>query len=533
MTTRFAVETVHDLQADPNAELQVGRHRHDVLAEVPPAVKTTRFVIETLHDLQADSNAQLQVGRHRHDVLAEVISTVKTTRFVVETLHDLQPDPAAEVQFGRFSFDVLARRFLAPATCPVPAFWRYFSHNFADQFEIESRYSTTISRGAQSLSEERTQRFQRPRRTVTVRWSEKGLDDKRNLMDLMQIIRQFKTEEWMIPLSSHAGCITAGASATDTIVEGDFTLRPFFVGSRVAVVKIQGDRGDVQNDEGDLVGVHVSTIEDKINDTVFQLQDPLPFDVTADRAFLVPMICTHPRLQDTIDQHHCRLWNIEMEFEEHGGKTAIPPSADDLPENFDSYRDLPILRPRHDYSNPLNIEIFQEGEQVEIGRGKSTFPRGATHRVKHRIRMIEEREKGWDYVRFFDTRRGRLRPFWMIDQEMLFTINNLQTSFIEVTKLGDFDEFKKNSEFFGFMMKDGTCYVREIVTFDDLASWRLTVADVLPAGLSAQNVVLAGRARPTRMQEDSFKTRWFHINAVQFEVRTISLLQEKDVTLDP
>ena len=512
----------------------MGRHNWEALAAVPPAVKATRFVAEVVHDQQADAAAELQVGRHNWEALAESILSVKTTRFVAEVVHDQQADAAAEVQVGRTNFEALGRSFITPTACTIPNFWRLFAHNWADSFKLETRFRTAISRGAVDLSEDRTQIFERPRRTLKVRWSEKGLDDRRNLQDLIQSLRSWKSEDWVIPLSSDEGCLTENAASAQDIIKGDFTKRRFFVGARVALVKTLGDRGDVQDENGDLAGVHETIIAEKINDTEFRLEDNLPFDVTAFQGYLVPLICVHPRLQDTIKQHHCRLWDIEMEFEERGGSTALPPIADDIPDNFDTYRDIPILRPRHDYSNPLNIEILQEGQQIEIGRDKATFPRGATQRVKHRIRMLEQREKGWDYVRFFESRRGRLKSFWLIDQEMIFDVTDIETTFIDVRKVGDFDEFQVDNEFFGFMLKDGSCFVREIVTFNDLpTAWRMSVADVLPPGLAFQDVIAAGRARPTRMIEDSMQETWFHTDALRFETRTISLLEEKDVTLDP
>ena len=533
-TTRFAIETLHDQQADSAANLIVQRHGQEVIAQVPPAARTTRFAIETVHDQQADAAAQLIIQRHGQEVIGEQPPVVSTTRFAIETVHDQQADAAAQLIIQRHGQEILARRFIQLTACNIPDFWRYFSHNFVDEFVLETLYRTAVSRGADTLSEDRTQMFERPRRTMTIRWSEKGLDDKRNLMDLIQAIRQFKTNEWMIPLAPDMGCINEDATALTSTIKGDFTLRRLAIGGRVAVVTTVGDRSDVQNQEGDMAGIHISVIQDRPNFDEIVLQDALPFDISAGRAFIVPLVCVHPRLIDDVGQHHGRLWDIKLEFEEVGGPTAIPPTADDLPDNFDSYRDSPIFRPRHDYSNPLNIQILQDGDQEELGRGKGTYTRGDSQRVKHRIRMFEEREKGWDYLRFFDTRRGRLRPFWLIDQEDLFVVSSIDPNFIDVAKLGTLTEFEKDGQFFGFMMKDGTCYAREVLSVTDLpAAWRLNMVDLLPSGLDANDVVLAGRVRHTRMLNDSFVERWFHGNAVAFDVETISLLEEKDVTIDP
>lgn len=476
----------------------------------------------------------IRIGKQSFEVLASTQERCQTTRFVAEVLHDQQADPDADLQIGNMGIEALAHSSTPLTPCSLPAFWEFFSHNFATVLRLETQCRTAITRGADSLSENRTQIFQRPRRTISVRWSEKGSVSQANLMRLMQVIRSDKTNNWVVPLYCDAGVVSVPALTGETILEGQFERRRFFLNGLVAVVKTRGPAGEVQDEEGNLVGVHITTLLDQPDTNKIQLTDPLPFNVSAQTTCVMPLICVYPRMQDTIQQHTAKVWDTTMEFEERGGPTAIPFMTTDLPAGFDVYRGRPILRPRHDYTNPLNIEIFQEGEQVDQGRGIATYPRGASQRVKHRIRMIEERDPGWDYIQFFESRRGRFRSFWMIDQEALFSIADLETNFIDVVKLGDFSEFEKDTEYFGFMMKDGTCYVREISTIQDLPTdWRLTVVEALPAGLNFQDVCLAGRARPTRMLEDTLLEEWFHNNAVRFEVSTLSLLKEETITLDP
>ncbi len=534
MTTRYMAEVLHDQQADSSAQVQVGKTAWELLSEVPPSVKTTRYVVETVHDQQPDSSADILIGKHSMELMAEVPTLVKTTRYMVETVHDQQADPTADVQVGKVSFELLAKSFTRLEACTTPSFWRYFSHNWAKKFQVTTAYRTAVSRGSESLSEDRTQIWQRPRRTIKIEWAEKGLDDKRNLFDLMQAIRELKKSDWIIPLSSDCALITRDEASSSDFVQGNFDFRRFFLGGSVAIVKFSKGTNDVQDENGDLFGVHLTSLLERTATDEYQLTDALPFSIVGGATFMVPMVCVIPHMLTAIRQHHCRLWQTSFEFTEDGGPTCIPSLTDGNPPNFDTYQDRPIFRPRHDYTNPLNISILQEGTQEVIGRNVETFPRGETERVRHTITMFEERALAWDYITFFETRRGRLRSFWLIDQEMLFTVTDIEVTFVEITALGTFAEFQKDNTHFGFMMKDGTCFVREVVTFDDLGGvWRMTMLDTLPSGLQFQDVVLSGRARDTRMVEDSLTEQWFHGEAVRFTVKTISLLEEKDVTLDP
>lgn len=532
--TRMTSNTAHAPAASALAQVRIDRHNMEVLADAPTFAKSTRFTANVAHAPQPSGSAVIHVDRHNQEVLAGLRIEAKTTRFTTNTAHAPQPTGAAQIRVDRSNFEVLARSFIPLTPCTVPALWEMFAHNWADQFELETTYRTTVSRSPLKVSEDRTQLFQRPRRSVKVRWTEQGLGFKDNLIRLIQSFRSMADEDWMVPLYCDMALITEDATATSTEVKGDFTKRRFFIGGRVALMPFATYMNDIADPATGLVNnVHLSHIQAKIGEEHFQLADALPTTMVKNCSVMFPVMCVHPVLRVNIKQHHCRLWDIELEFIEKGGATALPPTADDLPPGFDIYRDIPILRPRHDYSDALDIELLKEGNQFELGRDLETIQRGDHSRVKHKIRFQENRDIGWDYIRFFDTRRGRLRPFFLIDQEDIFDVVDLQTNFIDVRQTGNFTEFQKDMGFYGFVMEDGTCFVREIITVQDVATaWRLTVADVLPV-LDFTKVRQSGRAHLTRNLLDSFTERWRHCNLLTFDMRTISLLEEKDVTLDP
>lgn len=530
--TRLVVETVHDSQAESTAEIQAHRLNIEALAQSPQIAKSTRLVTEVIHDSQVESTAEIQVHRSNIQVLGNQPVAVKTTRLVNEVVFDSQTESNAQIEISRLNWEVIGRRFIAMSPCDMPALWEFFAHNWADEIKLTTRYRTAVSRGAESLAEDRTQLFERPRRTIEVRYTELGLDDKANLQRLIQSMRSMTTEDWVVPLYCDMGLVTQDAASGQPVVRGDFRRRRFFTGGRVMLVPLVGPGGDTQKIDG-TNQVFVSYISYKNDENEFVLADNLDFSVLANGAVLMPLMCVHPHMQHRFRRYNGRVWDVTFEFEEKGGPTCIPATQDDVPPDFDVYRNWPILRARHNFSRAMDITIFQEGEQPELGRGKITVARGEAARVKHRFRLVEDSDRDvmWDYVRFFDSRKGRLLPYWLVDQEAVFTVANIQTNFIDVVKVGDFTEFQKQMDYFGFELLDGTCYVREIITIQDIGTaWRLTVADTLPT-IPFQNVALAGRARPTRMLEDAFTEVWSHIKGGEFTLDTISLLEEKNVDL--
>jgi hypothetical protein len=532
--TRLVTAVAHAPAASTEGEVQVTRHSQEVLALVPPEAAFTRLVLAVAHSPAPSTEGEIQITRHSQEILATPPPEVKFTRLVTAVAHAPAPSTEGEVQVSRFGFEVLARSFMPVSACGVPPLWELFAHNWADGLKMTTTYRTAVSRSPEKVSEDRTQLWQRPQRTLKVLWTERGLGFKENLVRLLQSLREMTSENWMVPLYPDMAFLSADAASGQPNIQADFTKRRFFTGGRVVVLPLMDSRADWQDDDDNPGTYHLSTIQAKISDTEFQLADNLPISYLAGSAVVVPIICVHPLMQITIDQHHCRLWEVELSFLERKGPTALPPTADDVVGGFETYRDIPILRPDHDFSNPLEIKLIREGDQVDIGRDKATFPRGDYNRVRHAVSHMESRDSGWKYIEFFDSRRGRLRPFWLIDQENLMEVLDLEINFIDVRQIGDFTEFQEDMQYFGFQMSDGTCYVREIVTIQDVATaWRLTVVDALPGGLDFADVKLAGRAHLTRNLEDSFTEEWHHCKVLEFEMETISLLEEKDVDLEP
>jgi hypothetical protein len=522
---------------DADATVAVTRYSFETLAvQLPSVAAVPRFTSMAIAEANAadDADATVAVTRYSFETLALQVSLAHVPRFTSMAIAEANAadDADATVAVTRSSFEVLAPRFIQLASTALPGgLTEYFANNWANSVEIETTYRTDITRGAQSVAEDRVQVWERPERVVKMRWTEIGPDEKQNLERLLTQLRRMQAEQWVVPIYPDHPCVTEDAASGQPIIKADVSRGRFFTNTRVLVVPIQCD-GDTQLPDG-TGQFHFSSIATKVSDEEIVLADDLSFPVTANMAVIIPMIVVHPKLQIEIKQHHSRLWDVTLEFEEVKGTTTLPPLQDDQPDNFDQYRGIPILRSRHNYKNPLSIELFHEGEFVDIGRSKAVHLRGEFARVKHPLKFIENREIGWDYISFFDSRRGRLRAFWFIDQEDIFRIVDLTSTFIDIDPIGDFADFNLDMEFFGFEMKDGTDFVREITTIQSVAGvFRLTVADTLPA-LDPNDVKLAGRAHLTRMLKDSLIEKWRHFDLVELSIPVISLLEEKNVDLTP
>ena len=194
--TRFTGIAVAEDAAgdDPTALISVTRYDFEVLAETPPAATITRFTEMAVAESAAvdDPNALVSVTRYTFETLAMAEFIAAVTRFtamaVAEAVNIDVPDGVVSVT--RYTLEVLAPRFIQLSTCALPPGLEYFANNWANSVEIETTYRTDITRGAQSVAEERIQLWERPERTVKLRWTEIGPGEKTNLERLLNDLRR-------------------------------------------------------------------------------------------------------------------------------------------------------------------------------------------------------------------------------------------------------------------------------------------------------------------------------------------------------
>jgi len=143
-----------------------------------------------------------------------------------------------------------------------------------------------------------------------------------------------------------------------------------------------------------------------------------------------------------------------------------------------------------------------------------------------------EQEEALNTVDFFQSRRGRTKSFFLIDQEQLWTATAAGGSvFVDIDPLGDFDNFSEELDYLGIVLQDGTSYVREVVTIQAiLGIWRLTLAEALPAFALSQIRRLT-RARIVRFDSDAMREVWLTDNVMNTNLGFIECLEEKDVEL--
>ena len=135
----------------------------------------------------------------------------------------------------------------------------------------------------------------------------------------------------------------------------------------------------------------------------------------------------------------------------------------------------------------------------------------------------------WKALEFFETRRGRLRTFWHIDQDQYMEVVDLDAggTFVGVSVIGDLDDFSEEFDFVGIVMNDGQIFVRKVVTIQEILTvFRLTMDQAIALNLDVNNVNRVARARITRFVKDEFTERWDHTGHMEARISLIEALAE-------
>jgi hypothetical protein len=512
--------------ANSAATLSATRTAHEVLAEFPERVSVTRQGAQVaLTQPGANSAATLSTTRTAHEVLAEASPAVGVTRQGAQVAF-VTPGASATgaVRTTRASIEVAGRSFIPMTPFPLPTGFVLFLHNWARRMEIESAFSTAISSSAEKVSEERTGLIQKPYRAIEVQWEIKG---NAEMNEMLVEMRRLVDETSVIPIYCDVVEVSQNASIGATTVYGDFSRGRYFTNGRVVVVQLTPN---TSNEATRIEAFQSQVVTTKFNDRL-ELGSALTTAITAGRALVMPLMKVHPQteLEHTLVTNN--LLQVSATFDEIYGETALPPLASDVPPNFDSYADLPILSIVPQWSNGIETTFIREGSQDAVGRGRVVYQRGDRHRVLHALQFVEDRAGTWDLIRLFESRRGRLNSFWVTDFDNIFTVLNISGSFLTVQALGDLTDFQAEMDYIGVKFTDGTSAVRQATAIQLVSgAWRITMDSALPGGYTAADVDIFGRARLCRMKDDALMEKWVTTNVCSMSIPVIELLAEQEVT---
>jgi len=248
-------------------------------------------------------------------------------------------------------------------------------------------------------------------------------------------------------------------------------------------------------------------------------------------SLIMPMMDCEVTLGAELEDETALHPRISMELEEVPGQSALPPLKADFPTGAQSFEEHPIFDLEPDWTRGIRAGRTRQGRKYQQGRASRTYVEATRSRQGYEMTFQDERDVIWEAVEFFDTRRGRLRTFFLVDQEQVWTVASIDPSgqFVSINEQGDFTDFSAelDGRWIGLVMEDGTVYVRDVVTVQQILTvFRLTLGTFLPASVPADEVVRVARARFMRFQSDEMVERWRHTGLMSTTLRFIESIDE-------
>lgn len=394
----------------------------------------------------------------------------------------------------------------------------FFLHNWADAVVIESAWRTSVSTSDEAQAEERAGLADRPFRTLSFRWTTKTRDEAQRILIALGLA---STSGMSVPLYRD-GAVTTAASSGATI-NCPTADRRFVVGKTLVIMALVGGRPSLPI---------VRTIT-AIGASTITVSATLGATYAAGSA-VFPLVVTQPVLVPEVRWLTNDVAEITLTVIEpiQSALPALDTPGDD-PAGFDLYDDRPIFSLEPEWSGGVSVALAREADAFDLGRGQVIAPRGSSPRFRFSSSLLfGNRADAFDFLAFFDSRGGRLAPFWFAAPMALWTPVELDTGFVDVTTAALASEADDFFTHVALVMHDGTVYVRPISAIaQNSGEWRISVSDSFPA-LDLADVRRVTPAWLVRFETDFVREEWVTSSACQVPFAAISLTAEEAAELD-
>lgn len=543
-STAPAAVTRVDLEYASEAEtanavdpVRITRQSAEILRKVAVTAAVGRVDMEVASEAEgANAVDPIRVTRQSVEVLTSISPRATITRLDMEVASEAETANAVDpARVTRQTAEVLARRGSAGVVVPLALNddAEIFMHDWADQLVLRSSYLTDVTI-AGTGAESRLGLRLKPSRSMDVVWrqtrDEFDANDLSRLDRLYVFLRRLTGTRFAIPLYPDQRVLSQSYTSLDDELLIDTTRGRWFPGARVAVVQLTWT--------GSYLSHSFHLIESLQSDRLV-LTTGLGLTVAAE-SLVIPMIDCEVALEAALLHEIGCLAEVTVTVDEVPGASQLPATKSDTPDGTPTHLSIPILDVDPDWSNGVRRGRSRQGSEFQSGRARGVSTFADRSREKHELHFTNQRGCGpggqdfWKLVQFFDTRRGRLRSFWHIDQERIWECAQVTTAFISVVPFGDFDDFSEELQGgqVGLIMSDGTFYVRDAVTVQDVASvYRITIDPALPSGLNATDVIRVARARRVRFDSDEMTETWTSAGLAETDLTVLETLEEKDVEI--
>ena len=443
-------------------------------------------------------------------------------------------DNTVEVQVSRVVIETLARQGSAGPITPLALVddAYIFLHNWATKARMKTSFRTDVTRSPDSGSESRRGLNVKPFRTMDLEWtvcdpnSPSGVGSLEELERLEVFLRRLTDQRFQVPIYMDQQELGAAYGSGDSTILVPTNQARFFEGQRVAIVQLD------YCFRPQSFSFHI--IEDMTN---AQLTFDAPLGIAVPAGSLVfPLMDCEVALEVSANFLSARVPTVKLTVSEAPGASQLPPLKSDNPTGATlAHDDRPVWFEEPDWARGITKGRSRDGGRSRSGRADFVNLKGDRSRQTHKFEIRSNRTSMWNALEFFETRRGRLRSFWHIDQDQYFELVEIDVggAFLGISENTlDLADTQEEFDAVGLVMADGTAYVTDVSSvLNILTKFTVTFVTPLPAGLLLADAVRVARARLVRFSSDEFTETWDHTGLCSAGIDVIETLNEQDFTL--
>lgn len=403
---------------------------------------------------------------------------------------------------------------------------RYFLRpNWAAGIQVVSSYETDIQ-AANSAAEQRRGLRHRPLRSIKF---DLQAVTQAELMGLKMTALRAAKARLLVPLFPDATTLTAATTTTDeAITVADLADRRFFVGQRLVVVaessgSLRPTTFAVATIDGLDTGTNEITLTDEIG-TVF-----------AAGAFVYPLLLCQPLWASGGTVLSDLASTLSLEVIEQSGQ-QLPELAADTYSTYQGYPILPATIRHMNFGVQGAWNLEQLGTVTELGL--DTVYEAYGDRARFGLSLpfdFTNRSDAFDMIRFWESRRGRLYPFWAISPQAEYTVTAVAVDGTTITVSGNnlSSVDWESLPYVAVSLTDGSVQIREITTVTpNSGTFILTLAAALSPVPSLTSIARCGMAYLARFNNDSMTEHWLTDQTMSTVFEVVETLQETAITVD-
>lgn len=395
-------------------------------------------------------------------------------------------------------------------------------HNWVSLPSMETAWLTEVLKAPYNVSEQRVALLNKPSRLLSLAWTSTSLAQA---AQLTKLLGRAANESVYLPIGQDVVKVTADSSGTT--INCVPTNRRFESGKPAVIYKI------IEGFPAQAEVVTINTVTATTLTTTGALSQTFP-----EGSEVAPLIEAEAVLSpELVSLQTSHVYQAQLSFLEIRGATALsalvaaedaagfPTAAD--PNGSGTY---PILSLDPDWS-AVSLGWSRDGNIESLGLGRVTTLDGSRPKFTLKASWMEtDRASAWSLLKLFDSRRGRLLPFWVIHPSDYWNVLAVGATFIDISPQGNFSDLDFLFDHVGIVQTDGTRLVRNISSVvDNTSSWRINLSASI--SLTLGQVSRAGPAFFMRFTQDAVLESWATDEICSMELEMVEVLNEESVTI--